>query len=189
MLSSLPATLAALVLAADLAAAAPDPHWSDRFAAPGVDGTVTCATTYRGGIAIGGRFSFVSGIPMSNVAWWDGTSWHALGSGTDGEVTSLIEFGDQLVVTGHFTNAGGTPVRGAAAWAGGAWQAMGDGLDALQSGPPTGARALAIFRGELFAAGDFEHTGATPIRHVARWDGTAWREVGGGTDYGSATSF
>ena len=189
MAPSLPVTLAALFLAANLVAAAPDPHWSDRFAAPGIDGSITCATTYRDGIAIGGRFSSVSGMPAHNVAWWDGATWHALGSGTDGEVTSLIEFGDQLIVTGHFTNAGGTPSRGAATWSQDSWQAMGAGLEALQSGPPTGARALAIFRGEVFAAGDFEHTGPTPIRHVARWDGTAWRDVGGGTDYGSATSF
>jgi len=185
------ARLVALLLlaCATSAQAAPDPHWSDRFATPGVDGFILCAAPYKGGIAIGGRFSYVSGIPAHNVAWWDGAHWQALGTGTDGDVTSLIEFGEQLVVTGHFTLAGGNVANGAATWNVGHWAAMGEGLDVPLAHPATGAKVLAIFRGELYAGGDFERSGANALHYVARWDGSAWRDVAGGVDRGSVTSF
>lgn len=182
--------LATLLLAAlpIPARAAIDPHWSDLFATPGLDGPVYCATPFRGGIAVGGRFSFVAGIPARNVAWWDGAQWQALGAGTDGIVTSLLQFGNDLVVTGTFTHAGDTPANGAALYRDGSWQAMGAGLDAPYQLGPTGASALVVFRGDLYAAGGFERSGGTPLHYVARWDGTAWLDVGGGVDTESAMS-
>ncbi len=38
-------------------------------------------------------------------------------------------------------------------------------------------RALCEYRGELFAGGEFQNSGATPIRALARWDGASWQPV------------
>jgi hypothetical protein len=36
------------------------------------------------------------------------------------------------------------------------------------------------YRGELYVGGRFQVIGGVPARHIAHWDGTVWREVGGG---------
>lgn len=45
-------------------------------------------------------------------------------------------------------------------------------------------RALAVYDDgsgpSLYAAGEFRNAGGVSARHIARWDGTAWRDVGGG---------
>lgn len=45
------------------------------------------------------------------------------------------------------------------------------------SGP---VHALAIFQGELVAAGDFEQAGGRNVYNLARFDGSAWRPLGDG---------
>ena len=43
-------------------------------------------------------------------------------------------------------------------------------------------RALAVYGGDLIAAGDFQHAGAVEAAHIARWDGNSWHPLGAGTD-------
>src|SRR5207247_10867391 len=47
--------------------------------------------------------------------------------------------------------------------------------------------ALAIFRGELYAAGEFLSAEGVPAYRVARFDGTHWHDVGGGTEPGDGS--
>src|SRR5437867_5252419 len=37
-----------------------------------------------------------------------------------------------------------------------------------------------VYHGELYVGGRFEVIGGVRARHIARWDGSTWREVGGG---------
>jgi hypothetical protein len=56
---------------------------------------------------VGGEFE--SGLPVRarNLARWDGTSWHAVGSGLNGPVLALAcASGNRLVVGGSFTTLG-----------------------------------------------------------------------------------
>lgn len=41
-------------------------------------------------------------------------------------------------------------------------------------------RALVVWGDDLIAAGDFTMAGDTPVRHIARWDGTKWNPIGDG---------
>jgi hypothetical protein len=84
---------------------------------------------------VGGLF-FQAGVqPASNIAKWDGRSWHALGapgSGVSGRVFDLEVFDDgggpALFVAGTFELAGGESATGIAKWDGRAWSSVGGGL-------------------------------------------------------------
>jgi hypothetical protein len=41
---------------------------------------------------------------------------------------------------------------------------------------------LVVFNGQLLASGFFTASGATPLAHIARWDGTSWVPLGAGVD-------
>ncbi len=89
---------------------------------------------------------------------------------------------------GAFTRAGGERVGLIAAWDGSAWHPLGAGFDSLSSDSGTcqwavypAIHALAEYRGELIAGGSFRLTAAGDTVHcLARWDGSAWRPLGGG---------
>ncbi len=54
--------------------------------------------------------------------------------------------------------------------------------------PPPGidgvVNAVAVYQGDLYAAGNFDAIGDQPISGIARWDGSAWQPVGtGGPDF------
>ena len=78
---------------------------------------------YQGDLIAAGRFSLAGGVPVSNIARWNGTTWSPLGAGTNStSVTyALEEFGGVLAVGGEFTSAGGQPIRYLAAWDGETW--------------------------------------------------------------------
>src|SRR6185436_17144570 len=84
---------------------------------------------------VGGYFSSVGGVPATNIARWNGSSWSALGSGMDefGYVLALAVSGSGLYAGGYFTNAGGTAVNHIARWDGSNWSALGLGMGG--SGP------------------------------------------------------
>ncbi len=76
-----------------------------------------------------------------------------------------------LVVGGDFRAEGATPLEHVAAWDGKVWRALGGGLQG-------NVRALAVFQGELYAAGAISTMLGDAADGVARWDGVAWRAVG-----------
>jgi hypothetical protein len=42
--------------------------------------------------------------------------------------------------------------------------------------------ALAVYNGELIAGGQFVNAGGVTVNNIARWDGTTWTDVSGGTN-------
>ena len=68
----------------------------------------------------GGRFDWIDGVPVNNIARWDGTSWHALGSGVGNGggagIWSLAVTPDRVYAGGTFTTAGGKGSRYFAVW-------------------------------------------------------------------------
>lgn len=75
---------------------------------------------------IGGSFDSVSGIPARNIAYWDGSVWHALGEGVKGQVYALaFSPGGEPYAAGLLMEAGGQYAGLAARWDGETWQALG----------------------------------------------------------------
>jgi len=68
---------------------------------------------------VGGSFERIDDLTVNNIARWDGTRWHALGSGIGG--TSVLVYdldvsADKVYVAGPFTTAGGKGSRYFAIW-------------------------------------------------------------------------
>lgn len=109
-------------------------------------------------VYVAGFFASAGGVPANNIARWDGSSWHALGSGTDQSVDAIAQIGSDIYVGGGFATAGGIPANYVARWNGSAWSAVG-------SGPPAGVADLVADGSDLYAVGS---------GFVAKWDGVAW---------------
>jgi hypothetical protein len=139
----------------------------------------------------GGQFTTAGGNPIVHIAKWDGASWSGLGGGMSGyAVFALAVFDDDgpgphppaLYAAGSITNAGGTPANNIAKWDGTSWTTVGGGTN-------NWILALAVYDDDgpgphlpaLYAGGYFTTAGGQPASRIARWDGTAWSEVGGGT--------
>jgi len=122
---------------------------------------------------LGGDFRSVDNLAVNRIARWRDGAWSPLGSGTNGTVRAIIDFNDGngpgVVVGGDFTTAGGLTRNRIALWRNGGWHALGSGFS---SGT---VHALAVFQGELYAAGSISG-------RVARFAGGSWQVVGGGTN-------
>ena len=84
------------------------------------------AVDANGHLYVGGSFDSVSGVPARKIAYWDGSSWHALGEGFDQPVNALaVAPGGELFAVGAFISAGDLPVHYVARWDGETWHALG----------------------------------------------------------------
>lgn len=131
-------------------------------------------TEFNGELIVAGTFNQAGGIPVQNIARWNGTTWAPLGapgSGSDNSIGCLLNADSVLVAGGYFTTIGGVSAHGIARWSGSSWQPYGAGLNEA-------AQGLTLHQGELYATGF-----GFPVRDVARWTGTAWVGIGGRFGY------
>jgi hypothetical protein len=140
---------------------------------------VSAILFHDGKVYVGGSFKKAGSVDASNIAVWDGTAWSALGTGFEDGVDSLGWYGGKLVAGGSFKDKGHL-----ATWDGTAWTPLGGGIhgettDAGGTPYETFASVYAIgVRGtDLFAIGMFDVAGTMPVKHLARFDGTAWSKV------------
>lgn len=157
----------------------------------GLDGGISALAVFddgRGGgpaLYAGGYFSGDGVSTLAHIGRWDGAAWIPLGTGIDGPVRSLTTFddgtGSALYAGGNFSVAGGTPVNNIARWDGSTWSALGSGLDsyvfALTTFDDRTGSGPALYAGGWFSA---DGAGEFSLNHIARWDGSAWTDVGGG---------
>ncbi|MES2765955.1 MAG: T9SS type A sorting domain-containing protein [Bacteroidota bacterium] len=132
-----------------------------------------------GDLYAGGDFYKAGGLPAEGIAKWNGTDWSSLGTGVDGQVLVLKIFNGKLFVGGEFINAGGQQVNCIAIWDGSQWQGFGQGM--LKTGGhtfTTSVRDMAMYKGELYAAGVFDYADGKKASLIARWSGAAWEAVG-----------
>jgi trimeric autotransporter adhesin len=132
-----------------------------------------------------GSFATMGGVGAANIARWNGTGWHALGSGTagagtgTGDVNALLRApnGD-LFAGGQFTTAGGFTVHKVARWDGVQWHALANGIEPDAAfGSASFLRVATLARssaGEIFAAGAFRSASGRDAWNVARYAGATW---------------
>jgi hypothetical protein len=140
----------------------------------GTSGTVSALAVYNGELIAAGGFANAGGNSANGIARWNGASWQPLGAGLDSSgANALAVYQGNLIAGGWFSTAGGAPASRIAQWNGSAWQPLGAGLT-----NPIGAavvKALAVFAGNLVAAGIFDSAGGTAAKNVATWNGTSWQ--------------
>jgi trimeric autotransporter adhesin len=138
---------------------------------------------------IAGAFSLAGGVRGTNgIARWDGAQWSAVGSGVSGSCNVLLVYDDgtgtALYAGGTFSSAGGMlGTARIARWRGTNWQGLGGGIDG-----PSNPRVNALAAYDdgtgvaLYAGGNFSTAGLATARNLAKWNGSTWSPVGGGTD-------
>src|SRR5206468_11042454 len=74
-------------------------------------GVLTMATNASGHLIAGGVFLTAGGVPVNNIAEWDGTQWLGLAGGLYASpaptVSSIAVRGNDIYVAGSFRSAGG----------------------------------------------------------------------------------
>src|SRR5204863_8884839 len=125
----------------------------------GVGGCTFTLGTYGSDLIVSGFFYNSGSTQLNGIARWDGTTWHAMASGisAQGSFTgewayALAEWHGLLVLGGEFSSVGDVPAAGLAAWNGTSYAQLGGGVKGIVNG-------LAVFEGDLVAAGDFTVAG------------------------------
>jgi len=94
---------------------------------------------------VGGAFTTAGGVPVNNIARWDGVGWSDVGGGVTGGAEAAVHAltvhddgpGPALYAGGQFAGAGRVSVSHIAKWNGESWSPVGAGFDDL-------VRALAV---------------------------------------------
>ncbi|MBL8751952.1 MAG: exo-alpha-sialidase [Planctomycetes bacterium] len=133
----------------------------------------------NGNLLVGGAFTVAGGVPVANLARWNGSQWSALADGPAEQPVCAVAIDDtRFVVGGTFTGMGNVPAANVAEWNGSAWGPLGTGL----GGPVQDL--VRMPNGDLIATGAFATTGSGAVaRGIARWNGGTWSELGGGLQY------
>ncbi|MBL8804420.1 MAG: hypothetical protein JNN27_20660, partial [Planctomycetes bacterium] len=128
---------------------------------------------------VAGRFTAaggIPGVPVNNIARWNGSSWSSVGNGLNGSVLSLAVFDDGAGAK-LYAGRGPGSTKFLSVWDGASWSAVTDAPDA----PVHALAALDLGAGErLFVGGDFTAVGSQSAARVASWDGSSWTSYGAG---------
>jgi hypothetical protein len=146
-------------------------NWHALGSGLGLPGNVrvnALATDTAGNLYAGGGFTEAGGVAVNNIARWDGSKWHALGSGVNSYVRALTVDGNgDLYAGGDFLEAGGVTVNRIAHWDGNNWHALGSGVNKPGD---DGVCCLALDGDDnLYVGGTFSEVGGKPAAGIALW--------------------
>ena len=134
---------------------------------------IICAKFYKGELYIGGNFDSQTDPDLHDIAKWNGHSWENLGSPISGPMTTVGRmeiYNGELVVAGGFSKAWGDKGDGIMSWDGVQWKDLGTGMKMFPSD-------MMEYEGELYVTGQILQN-PTPIKHVAKWNGSTWSGIG-----------
>ncbi|MGB4979016.1 MAG: hypothetical protein WBR35_19935, partial [Anaerolineae bacterium] len=127
-----------------------------------------------GNVYAGGIFTqdSTNSVTFNRIAKWNGAAWSALGSGASEAIRDLLVQNGDLY-------AGGFSGRGIFhRWRSGSWTdltpSQGNGVEAAVQA------MLLDGSGNLFVGGRFFNAGLQTVRHIAKWNGSAWSPLGSG---------
>lgn len=142
---------------------------------------------------VGGSFPNAGDALLEGLARWRGGDWQAAGdplTNSSGKIVvrDFASYQGDLVMGGCFEKSGTATLNNTGRWNGSKWVALGGGVlpsgcfstvDDFYSGQ--GVQTLLPMGSDLYAGGSFSGAGS-PGDNLARWNGAAWSEVGGGTN-------
>ena len=151
----------------------------------------------QGGLLVGGSFSSAGGIAVNSFARWDGHDWTAVEPSMPAmrdaryfDDDGLGPVAPALYLGGNFQSVGSLAARGLVRWDGLTWSVPGGGIQPWTPGAESSVQAFTIHDDDgeggrppaLYIGGDFQYAGSHATPNIARWDGSAWESVGGGTN-------
>jgi hypothetical protein len=134
-----------------------------------VDGYVRSLAAHGSDVYVGTDSVNVAGIAQADhVALWDGSSWNAVGSNSTGAngwftttafINALTTSGSMVFAAGSFQNANAVATADSIAYFDGVvWRPIGS--NGAGNGPMTAnLTALGLFRGKIYAGGNFTSAG------------------------------
>ncbi len=132
-------------------------------------------------VFVGGTFTNVGGINVSNIARWNGANWSNMGLGFDSSVNVLATTPTDVYAGGGFTLAYDPPstitVNRIARWDGSAWRNLGTGVGGTVS-------AIAASGGDVYVGGSFTAAGGSTANRIAKWNGSNWSPFLNGSSNG-----
>ena len=139
-------------------------------------GSVNCLAFQGNNVYAGGNFSYSGGTSMTNIAYWDGTAWHAMGNPFNGTVDALQFYGGYLYAGGGFTNST-LHLTNIARWDGSVWSAVpgGGGNDLVSDFATDGTN--------LYVGGYFTQIGGIAASNVCMFNGSTWTSLGTGLHF------
>ncbi|MGC8737777.1 MAG: InlB B-repeat-containing protein [Candidatus Hydrogenedens sp.] len=132
----------------------------------------------NGNIYAGGQFQYAGNVSANNIARWDGTNWHSLGTGINGPVYSLaVDETGRLYAGGSFTQAGGVNVSNISIWDGSSWTSLDGGVNGIvYSILPKSSQSIFIGGNFSIAGGNISANG------LAWWYSGNWRSITSGVN-------
>jgi len=134
-------------------------------------------------IYIAGQFQTAGGVKANSVAFWDGTSWSALGAGISGDYVYAqalaVDDAGNVFVGGYFWDSGSGSYDSLKKWDGRQWSSIGGLSDTVT--------ALHADRSRLYVGGYFTSISGQPFGRVALWDGAKWQRLDTGLAGGGYT--
>lgn len=129
-------------------------------------GVCVLSVDAKGAVFAGGLFDKAGGVPVNNIAKWDGAAWSGVGRGVDAGVTSLAtDSSGKVYAGGWFLEAEGKDIQYAAFWNGKSWNAMSNKSEFIDE--------IVVFKdGSVYAVGQ------NSSNNVMKWTGRGWVAIG-----------
>ena len=142
----------------------------------------------NGNLVAGGAFTQTAGgTHLAYVARWNGSAWFPLANGAI-ELTNVVNAlvtlpNGNVIVGGDFLQdfAHSVTWNRVARWDGSTWNAMGTGIPGATGSVVVEALAR-MPNGDVVVGGAFSSAGGVTVSNVARWNGSAWSNMGTGND-------
>jgi hypothetical protein len=161
----------------------------------GCKGGVNCIGILGSDIYVGGGFTNVGGVSARAFAKWDGISWTTWPT-TDGvfqyplnDVANRMLVKDgSLYIGGNFNQAGDVIANHVVRYDGSTFHPLGAKPANGFATPQINVSCIGQADDGIYVGGLFTAAGKTLVNRIARWDGTNWNDVGGGTMGGTSSA-
>lgn len=145
----------------------------------GINGGVYSLIVFDGELIAAGSFSEAGGVPVNNIAKWNGIKWDSLSSGIDGtysgRIYDMASYDNNLIVVGDITSAGGVNCSNIARWDGVSWDSLGVGIIGDDMFFQAVVNSVVPFNNELYVGGKFSDSAGNVSSNLAIWDGVIWK--------------